>query len=67
MHELDLTSVKWRKSTYSSGNGQCVEAAFLREAVATRDSKNPQGPALVFPAEGWLAFVSVIKEGQFPD
>jgi hypothetical protein len=29
MHELDLTHAHWRKSSYSSGHGQCVEVAHL--------------------------------------
>jgi hypothetical protein len=31
-----------------------------------RDSKDPSGPALVFPAEAFAAFVDAIKAGQFP-
>jgi hypothetical protein len=27
MHELDLSHAEWRKSTYSSANGACVEVA----------------------------------------
>lgn len=33
---------RWRKSSYSSNGGDCVELA----AGAVRDSKNPAGPAL---------------------
>lgn len=40
----DPTTVRWRKSSYSSGQGgECVELAYLG---AVRDSKNPQGPVL---------------------
>ncbi|ADI10145.1 hypothetical protein SBI_07025 [Streptomyces bingchenggensis BCW-1] len=63
MHEIDLAGAKWRKSSYSSGNGQCVEAAFLPTMVATRDSKDPQGPALVFSADGWASFVTALASG----
>ncbi|MGW7251176.1 DUF397 domain-containing protein [Streptomyces decoyicus] len=60
----------WSKSSYSEGNGgACIE--FSRALtqphglVPVRDSKNPDGPALVFPAGGWSAFVSAVKDGQF--
>nr|WP_078610394.1 MULTISPECIES: DUF397 domain-containing protein [Streptomyces] len=32
----------------------------------TGDSKNPQGPALVFSRDGWSSFVSAVKRGAFP-
>jgi hypothetical protein len=31
-----------------------------------RDSKDPQGPALVFPAEAWNAFVTAVRSGELP-
>ncbi|MEV7355139.1 DUF397 domain-containing protein [Kitasatospora sp. NPDC091276] len=39
---------------------------FLPGAVPVRDSKDPQGPVLVFSAVAWEAFVSVVREGGFP-
>ncbi|MGV9270834.1 DUF397 domain-containing protein, partial [Kitasatospora sp. NPDC003701] len=30
-----------------------------------RDSKDPQGPALVFPAEAWQAFIAGVQSGEF--
>ncbi|WP_328917079.1 MULTISPECIES: DUF397 domain-containing protein [unclassified Streptomyces] len=48
----------WRKSSYSgSENADCVEIAQLDDEIATRDSKNPTGPALVFSQGAWTAFV----------
>ncbi|MFD6172130.1 DUF397 domain-containing protein [Streptomyces coeruleorubidus] len=43
-------SVQWRKSSYSSGpGGECVEAVGnLPGITPVRDSKNPDGPALMF-------------------
>ncbi|HKN96498.1 MAG TPA: DUF397 domain-containing protein [Pseudonocardiaceae bacterium] len=38
----DLSALTWRTSSYSSGNGQCVEVAFEGERVAVRDSKHPE-------------------------
>ncbi|MFI0710882.1 DUF397 domain-containing protein [Streptomyces inhibens] len=34
--------------------------------VPVRDSKDPHGPALFFPAVDWSSFVSAVKRGQFP-
>ncbi|MFC8450834.1 DUF397 domain-containing protein [Kitasatospora sp. NPDC057223] len=34
--------------------------------VPVRDSKNPDGPALVFPAAAWQAFVTGVRAGDFP-
>jgi hypothetical protein len=38
----DLSALVWHKSSYSSGNGQCVEIAFRDGRVAVRDSKYPE-------------------------
>ncbi|MFC5748382.1 DUF397 domain-containing protein [Actinomadura rugatobispora] len=45
---MDLTSAKWRKSTYSSANGgNCIEVADFPGGVAVSDSKDPDGPVLL--------------------
>ncbi|WP_229928642.1 DUF397 domain-containing protein [Kitasatospora xanthocidica] len=36
------------------------------DLVPVRDSKDPHGPALVFPAVAWEAFVTAVREGDFP-
>ncbi|MFD5751354.1 DUF397 domain-containing protein [Streptomyces sp. NPDC127033] len=53
----------WRKSSYSnSDGGQCVEAALnLPGTVPVRDSKNPEGPALLFPAGAFTSFVEALR------
>jgi hypothetical protein len=43
----------------------CVEVAFVDDAIAVRDSKNPSGPALIFTAAEWDAFVHGAKDGEF--
>jgi hypothetical protein len=61
-----LASAEFRKSTKSSPNcDNCVEVAFVGEAIAVRDSKNPTGPALIFTSGEWDAFVGGAKDGEF--
>ena len=64
---MDLTSAPWRKSSYSgSYGGDCIEAApgFLTGIVPVRDSKDPQGPALLFTADAFACFVAAVKSGD---
>lgn len=62
----DLTAAVWRKSSYSNGEGgACVEVAdgFL-DVVPVRDSKIPEGAAVLVPNTGWSAFVTAVKDGS---
>ncbi|MPY51126.1 DUF397 domain-containing protein [Streptomyces acidicola] len=61
--EADLSTAQWRKSSYSNGSGgDCVEVAQnLPGITPVRDSKNPQGPKLVFRARAWAAFIEGVK------
>ncbi|MET8625268.1 DUF397 domain-containing protein [Kitasatospora sp. NPDC004669] len=43
-----------------------VALGSLPGAVPVRDSKDPSGPVLVFPAAAWEAFVAAVREGDLP-
>lgn len=65
-YAIDLSTAQWRKSTRSGAYGDnCVEVAFVDEAIAVRDSKDTTGPVLVFTRGEWDAFVGGAKDGEF--
>ncbi|MEU9951275.1 DUF397 domain-containing protein [Streptomyces sp. NPDC047939] len=55
-----LEAATWRRSTYSVGDGgDCLEVLDgVTEIVPVRDSKVTDGPALMFRAAVWSAFVA---------
>jgi len=64
MTEIDLSRAEWRKSSYSSQSGNCVEVARnLPGLVAVRDSKAPDGTKLTVSREAWRAFLKAHAPG----
>ena len=62
----ELDWVMWKKSTYSNPSGNCVETAQLPAGeVAVRNSRFPDGPALVFTRAEWDAFLLGARDGDF--
>ena len=65
MTEIDLSRAEWRKSSYSSQSGNCVEVARnLPGLVAVRDSKQPGGAKLVVPQDSWQVFTEGVHGQQ---
>ncbi|MFC9995589.1 DUF397 domain-containing protein [Nocardia sp. NPDC127526] len=61
-----LPEANWFKSSYSGGQTDCVEVAWLPEGiVGLRDSKDPSGPALLFSGNDWAAFTAAVSSGVF--
>ncbi|MFE1878564.1 DUF397 domain-containing protein [Streptomyces diastatochromogenes] len=63
MRAIDLSTVTWRKSSYSNQDGgNCLEVADnVPSLVPVRDSKAPSQGALLFEAGAWGAFVDGVK------
>lgn len=58
---------EFAKSTYSSGNGECVEVARnIPHTVAVRDSKETDGPILQLAPSAWIAFAAHLSHSVGP-
>ncbi|MER6106649.1 DUF397 domain-containing protein [Streptomyces hirsutus] len=66
MREFQLSNARWRKSTYSGGDGgeACVTVADgVPGIVPVRDSKMTAGPVLVVGAAAWTEFIGAVGRG----
>jgi hypothetical protein len=61
-----ITGVRWVKATASDALNECVELARMNEnEVAVRNSRFPDGPALVFTQAEFTAFLDGACKGEF--
>ncbi len=64
---MTSASPRWRKSTRSANEGNCVEVADnLPGVVLVRDSKDPAGPTLSVTPDAWRSLITALRAGQ-PD
>ncbi|MFF1319181.1 MULTISPECIES: DUF397 domain-containing protein [Streptomyces] len=65
----DLSTAVWRKSSYSEGGANdCLEVSDDHPGIVpVRDSKRPDGSALIFSASSWSAFMAGVKRGADVD
>ena len=62
----DSSTLEWTKSTYSLGNGDCVECARSGAGnMVVRDSKDANGPVIALSADQWRTFVGRVRRGDF--
>jgi hypothetical protein len=58
--------LRWITSSFSGGNSNnCVEVAFLADAVAVRDTKNRALHPHRHSAAAWEAFLAGVRAGDF--
>ncbi|MFF5721398.1 DUF397 domain-containing protein [Streptomyces buecherae] len=68
MRAGEIAGARWRKATASDAVNDCVEVARLGEnAFAVRNSRYPEGPALIYTRREWEAFVDGASKGEFND
>ncbi|WP_413801170.1 DUF397 domain-containing protein [Streptomyces iranensis] len=65
LREVNLTHAAWRTSSYTAGNGNCVEVAPIpgTSGIAVRDSKNREYPAARFTGPAWATFAAAAGDG----
>ncbi len=61
----ELKEARWIKASRSDGINECIEVAAVGENIAMRNSRDPQGPALIFTRGELSAFADGVSKGEF--
>ena len=67
MPAIALPALTWQKSHRSNSSGNCVEMARLPDGngIAVRNSRDPQGPVLIYTVEEIAALLAGVRDGDF--
>ncbi|MFJ9379320.1 DUF397 domain-containing protein [Streptomyces sp. NPDC101455] len=61
----ELGPRRWQRPWSGTNGGNCLEVALLGDGlIALRQSTDPDGPAQIYPAGVFSAFVSAAKDGK---
>lgn len=63
--EEDLETVDGKISSFSGGQGNCVEVLARRAGIVVRHSAHRAGPTVTFTPDEWDAFREGVKAGEF--
>jgi hypothetical protein len=65
MSETERAGLGWMKSRHSTANGACIEVASTTDKIAIRDSKDPDGPILIYSPAEFKSFLHEARNGDF--
>ncbi|MCX2728884.1 DUF397 domain-containing protein [Saccharopolyspora sp. NFXS83] len=57
-------TVRWRKSSYSGEESNCVEVGRAPGVVSVRDSKAPRSATLAFTPRHWSTFLGSLTRSE---
>ncbi|MCY9782459.1 DUF397 domain-containing protein [Nocardiopsis sp. EMB25] len=63
---MERTALSWRKSSYSSNTGACVEVADTDSGVHVRDTQNRSLGHLSFPGSDWTVLLTSLRGDAGP-
>lgn len=67
MIEQPIVGLAWKRSSACTETSNCVEVAPCASGIAVRDSKDPDGPVLLFTRAEIVTFLNGAKAGEFDD
>jgi hypothetical protein len=61
MNKTTQPTMAWRKSSYSTATGNCVEVAPTTNGMFVRHSKNPAAGTIAFGLPAWMSFIREVR------